>query len=87
MLKVRLGDSILLRWHLLLIKIMTEMVVSQSVTVKDDRLWLMYTGHIEETGVRQVQKSGVFSDDGIYLKRLNKTSCNPDQTCQMSYCC
>lgn len=45
---------------------------SGSAIVKDDRLWLMYTGHIEEkTGVRQVQNMA-FSDDGIHFEKIEQ---------------
>ncbi|CAG5955914.1 sucrose-6-phosphate hydrolase [Streptococcus pneumoniae] len=45
---------------------------SGSAIVKDDRLWLMYTGHIEEkTGVRQVQNMA-FSDDGIHFEKISQ---------------
>ena len=45
---------------------------SGSAIVKDDRLWLMYTGHIEEeTGVRQVQNIA-FSDDGIHFEKISQ---------------
>lgn len=45
---------------------------SGSAIVKDDRLWLMYTGHIEEkTGVRQVQNMA-FSDDRIHFEKISQ---------------
>lgn len=45
---------------------------SGSAIVKDDQLWLMYTGHIEEEdGVRQVQNMAV-SDDGIHFTKIDE---------------
>lgn len=43
---------------------------SGSAIVKDDQLWLMYTGHIEEEdGVRQVQNMA-YSEDGIHFTKI-----------------
>jgi beta-fructofuranosidase len=46
---------------------------SGSALVKDDRLWLMYTGHIEEEDgtVRQVQNMA-YSDDGITFHKISE---------------
>lgn len=53
---------------------------SGSAIVKDNRLWLMYTGHIEEeSGVRQVQNMAV-SDDGIHFRKISE---NPVATGEM----
>lgn len=44
---------------------------SGSALVKEDRLWLMYTGHLvgEDGTVRQVQNMA-FSDDGIHFEKI-----------------
>ena len=45
---------------------------SGSAIVKDDQLWLMYTGHIEEEdGVRQVQNMA-YSEDGIHFTKIKQ---------------
>lgn len=57
---------------------------SGSAIVKDDRLWLMYTGHIEEKPVSAKCKIWHFQTTGFTLKRLNKIQLQLEQTCQMS---
>ena len=53
---------------------------SGSAIVKDDQLWLMYTGHIEEEdGVRQVQNMA-YSEDGIHFTKIKQ---NPVATGEM----
>ena len=43
---------------------------SGSAIVKDDRLWIMYTGHIDEEGsIRQLQNIA-YSDDGIHFTKI-----------------
>lgn len=45
---------------------------SGSAIVKNDQLWLMYTGHIEEEdGVRQVQNMA-YSEDGIHFIKIKQ---------------
>ena len=45
---------------------------SGSAIVKDDRLWIMYTGHIDEEGsIRQLQNIA-YSDDGIHFTKISE---------------
>jgi beta-fructofuranosidase len=42
---------------------------SGSAVVKDDRLYLMYTGHYERNGVKQETQCIAYSDDGINFEK------------------
>ncbi len=56
---------------------------SGSAIVKDDVLWLMYTGHIvnEDGTVSQVQNMA-FSTDGIHFEKLSRIQSQPQMDCQ-----
>ncbi|MDQ0221870.1 glycoside hydrolase family 32 protein [Streptococcus moroccensis] len=74
----------LLHWEQLPVALAPDMAYdkdgcfSGSAIVKDDRLWLMYTGHIveEDGSIRQVQNMAV-SEDGISFTKLTS---NPVMT-------